>query len=72
MTTTLKKAFDKAAKLPDVQQEAFARFLLDELEFVAAVQEGVDAADRGDAKPIEAVRKMIPEWISKSSSRTRR
>jgi len=71
MTTTLKRAFEKAAELPESQQEDFARFLLEELEFVAAVQEGVDAANRGDAVPIEEVRKMIPKWISESSSRGR-
>jgi hypothetical protein len=32
MTTLLKKAFDEATKLPDVEQNALARWLLDELE----------------------------------------
>ena len=72
MTASLKQAFDKAATLPEAEQEAFGRFLLDELEFVAAVQEGVDAADRGQVVPIEEVRKMIPGWISESSSPNRR
>jgi predicted transcriptional regulator len=61
MTTALKRAFDKAAKLPEREQEAFAQFLLEKLEFVAAVQEGVDAADRGEVVPVEEVRKMIPK-----------
>jgi predicted transcriptional regulator len=68
VTTTLKRAFDKAAELPEQEQEAFAKFLLDELEFVEAVQVGVDAANRGDVVPAEQVRKMIPKWISESSS----
>ena len=68
MTTTLKKAFEKAAELPEPQQEAFAQFLLEELEFVAAIEEGEAAADRGEVTPVEEVRKMIPTWISKSSS----
>jgi predicted transcriptional regulator len=72
MTTTLKKAFEKAAELPKRDQEAFAQFLLDKLEFVAAVQEGVDAADRGEVAPVEEVRNMIPKWITESSSRGRR
>jgi predicted transcriptional regulator len=72
MTTALKQAFDKAAQLSDSEQEAFARFLLEELEFVAAVQEGVDAANRGEVRTVEEVRKMFPEWISKSSSRVPR
>jgi predicted transcriptional regulator len=69
MTTTLKKAFDKAAELPEAQQEAFAKFLLEELDFVTAVQEGVDAAERGETVSIEDARAMIPKWISESSSR---
>jgi predicted transcriptional regulator len=72
MTTALKRAFDKAAELPEREQEAFAHFLLEKLEFVAAVQEGVDAANRGEVVPIEEVRKMIPKWITESSSRSPR
>jgi predicted transcriptional regulator len=72
MTTNLKRAFEKAAELPEAEQEAFARFLLDELELVAAIQVGVNAADRGETVPIEKVREMIPEWLSRSSSQNRR
>lgn len=32
MTTLLKKAFEEATKLPDVEQNALAKWLLDELE----------------------------------------
>jgi predicted transcriptional regulator len=59
MTTTLKKAFDKAAELPERDQEAFAQFLLEKLEFMAAVQEGVDAAERGEVVPVDEVRRMF-------------
>jgi predicted transcriptional regulator len=72
MTTTLKRAFERAAELPEAEQEAFARFLLDELEFVAAIQEGIVAADQGEVVPVAEVRKMVPKWISESSSRDRR
>lgn len=72
MTTNLKRAFEKAAELPEAEQEAFARFLLDELELVAAIQAGVNAADRGETVPIEKVREMVPEWLSRSSSQNRR
>jgi predicted transcriptional regulator len=68
MTTELKRAFDKAAELPEREQEAFAQFLLEKLEFLAAVQAGVDAADRGDVVSVDEVRTMIPKWISESSS----
>ena len=72
MTTTLKKAFDRAAELPEPQQEAFAKFLLDELELVSAIQEGLDAADKGQVLPVEEVRKLVPKWVAESSSRSRR
>jgi len=45
MTATLKEAFEKAASLPEPKQEAFAQYLLDKLEFLTAMQEGVDAAE---------------------------
>jgi hypothetical protein len=32
MTTLLKKAFEEATKLPDVEQNALAKWLLDEFE----------------------------------------
>jgi hypothetical protein len=32
MTTLLKQAFEEATKLPDVEQNALAKWLLDELE----------------------------------------
>jgi len=72
VTTTLKKAFDRAAELPEPQQEAFAKFLLDELELVSAIQEGLDAADKGQVLPVEEVRKLVPKWVAESSSRSRR
>ncbi len=72
MTVTLKKAFDQAARLPEPEQEALGRFVLDELELLAAIEAGVQAADRGDTLPVEEVRKMIPGWITKSSSHDRR
>jgi predicted transcriptional regulator len=65
MTKTLEKAFEQAAKLPVQDQDAFASFLLEELSFRAAVQEGIQAADRGELVPLEDVKKMIPTWASK-------
>jgi predicted transcriptional regulator len=72
VTTALKQAFEKAAELPPSEQDAFAQFLLDELEFVSAVEAGIDAADHGEVHSVEEVRKMVPGWISESSSRNRR
>ncbi len=65
MTQTLEKAFQEASKLPGEEQEIFAGFILDELEFRAAVREGIEAADRGEVTPLEDVKKMIPAWASK-------
>jgi predicted transcriptional regulator len=65
MTRTLAKAFQEASKLPSKEQEIFADFILDELAFRAAVREGIEAADRGEAVPLEEVKKMIPKWASK-------
>ena len=72
MTAALEKAFAQAATLPEVRQKAFASFLMEELEFLAALDAGERAADRGASKSVDEVRNMIPKWVSKSSSRTRR
>lgn len=69
MTATLKKAFERASELPEGDQEAFAKFLLEELELLAAIQEGIDAADRGETISPHDARKLIPTWISESKSR---
>jgi predicted transcriptional regulator len=71
MTTTLQQAFDKAAALPKQQQDAFGKFLLEELEFLAAIDEGIAAADNGDVVTVEEARQLIPKWVSESSSRSR-
>ena len=40
-------------------------------ETLAAIDKGVRDADAGRVTPIEEVEKMLPEWISKSSSPTK-
>lgn len=65
MTKALEKAFEQAAKLPTQDQDVFANFLLEELAFRVAVQEGIEAADRGEVVPLEDVKKMVPQWASK-------
>ena len=72
MTTKLKQAFQKAAELPDTEQDAFANFLLEELEFIRGIEQAVDAADNGRVIPLDEARQMIPKWISESSSQKRR
>jgi predicted transcriptional regulator len=39
---------------------------------LAAIDRGVQAADEGRAVSLEDARKMIPKWISKFASQTRR
>jgi predicted transcriptional regulator len=39
---------------------------------LAAIDRGIKAADEGRTVSLEAARKMIPEWISKFESQTRR
>lgn len=71
MTATLQKAFEKAASMPESQQEAFAQFLLEELEFLTAVDEGIRAVDQGEIVGIEEMRKRVAQWASESSSQSR-
>lgn len=41
-------------------------------ETLAAIDRGIKAAAEGRTVPLEEVRKMIPKWISKFKSQTRR
>jgi len=41
--------------------------ILREIEFLAGVREGVEAADRGEGKPVEEVRQMLRQWTTRSS-----
>ena len=41
-------------------------------ETSAAIETGISAADEGRTVPINEVRKMIPLWISRFESQTRR
>jgi predicted transcriptional regulator len=41
-------------------------------ETAAAIERGIQDADEGRSFPLDEVRKMIPEWISKFESRKRR
>jgi predicted transcriptional regulator len=39
---------------------------------LAAIDRGIQAADEGRTVPLEEVRKMIPKWISRFVSQSRR
>jgi predicted transcriptional regulator len=41
-------------------------------ETLAAIDRGIEAADKGQTVSLEEVRKMIPQWISNFESRTQR
>jgi predicted transcriptional regulator len=41
-------------------------------EALAAVDEGIRDAEAGRTAPIEEVRKLLPQWITASSSRKER
>jgi predicted transcriptional regulator len=41
-------------------------------ETLAAVDRGVEAANKGDTVPLNELRKLIPKWIAKFESQARR
>ena len=58
-----------AKKLPSDATLADAIY---ELEFRQAVEQGLASLDRGERVPLARVRKQIPKWVSKYSSRKTR
>lgn len=58
--TTKQIAQDVIEKLPDgVSLYEIAR----RIEFVAAIQEGIDSLDRGEGIPLEEIEKEMPSWF---------
>jgi predicted transcriptional regulator len=55
------KKLDGNDRAPTIQDE--------DAETLAAIDEGIRDADAGRTVPIEEVRKLLPQWISSSSSR---
>jgi len=51
--------FDNPAPIDDEEDE----------ETIAAIDEGLRDAEAGRTVPIEEVRRLLPEWITASSSR---
>jgi predicted transcriptional regulator len=54
--------FDEPVSTQDVEDE----------EILAAIDDGIRDADAGRTVPIEDVRKLLPKWITASSSRKER
>jgi len=53
---------DLLRRIPD---DASLQDIAREIEFVAAVREGLSELDNGDSVPIENVEKELPSWIIK-------
>ncbi len=51
--------------LQRIPEEASLRDIVREIEFVAAVREGLAELDRGERIPIEEVERELPSWIIK-------
>jgi predicted transcriptional regulator len=62
MADAKKINFNEPAPLTDEEDDAT----------LAAIDQGIKDADEGRTVPLEEVRKMIPEWISKFESRKKR
>jgi predicted transcriptional regulator len=62
MAEVKKVDFDDPAPLLEDEDE----------ETLAAIDEGLRDADAGNTVPIEEVRKMLPLWITASTSRKKR
>lgn len=53
---------DLLSRIPD---DASLQDIARELEFIAAVRQGLSELDNGDSIPIEEVEKKLPSWIIK-------
>jgi predicted transcriptional regulator len=57
---------DSGWDIPETEQVAV------DAETLAAIDRGIKDADEGRTVSLDELRKMIPEWISKFESHTRR
>jgi len=62
MAEVTKIDFNRPAPFPQEEDE----------ETLAAIDRAIKQADEGRTVPLEDVRKMIPEWISKFESQKKR
>jgi len=53
-------ALDSIRRMPD---EASLKDILERVRFLAAVQEGLDAADRGEVVSHDEVKRQLANWL---------
>ncbi len=46
-----------------IPENASLHDIAQEIEFIAAMQQGLDELDRGESIPIEEVERELPSWI---------
>jgi len=59
--TQKEMVLDAIRELPD---DASVRDIADRLEFLAAIQIGLDQLDRGEGIPHEEVKKQLASWLT--------
>jgi predicted transcriptional regulator len=59
--TQKEMVLDAIRNLPD---DASVRDIADRLEFLAAIQSGLDQLDRGEGIPHEEVKKQLASWLT--------
>jgi predicted transcriptional regulator len=64
--TAKQQAIEAIKRLPE---KASFKTIAYEVELLAAIREADEDIKKGRVVPIEKVRRMIPKWISRSSSR---
>jgi predicted transcriptional regulator len=51
--------------IQDLPDEASLREIVERIEFLAAVQKGLDQLDRGESIPHEQVKRELATWLAK-------
>ena len=51
--------------IQDLPAEASLREIVERIEFLAAVQKGLDQLDRGESIPHEQVKRELATWLAK-------
>lgn len=54
--------------LQRIQDDASPEDIAEELQFIAAVRQGLSELDNGDSVPIEEVENELPSWVMRYNS----